>query len=403
MDKNRDKLTIKDLETIANIRGGKCLSAEYWGLNKELSWMCEMGHTFDMAPSLVVQGGWCLQCESRGSKEKTFARLLQKIKEMGGKYISGEYENSSSPLMIECGSGHIFSIQAQYISLDRWCAKCAKEAYRKKREKDIFPSVLKWAEKHEGVCLSAPSEYLNKHSELNFKCKSGHKFKRSLISTRKNYWCDKCEKNSHADEAIFAMNKVAKKRGGKCLSVPSDYKDKLGFLLFECKNGHKFKKRRMEITAGQWCVRCNKEASNEKMLMELKVKARALGLTLLSNNYKPLVLFKFKCKYGHVVNRTRYEILLKRGCQQCSKNKRYNEIQDIAKARGGKLLTKSYDSPDKISKWKCKEGHIWQTKFFNVVYGGLWCPTCRGNSLKLGQLKKDKNRLKTATKKLKKR
>ena len=62
------------------------------------------------------------------------------------------------------------------------------------------------------------------------------------------------------------------------------------------------------------------------------------------------------------------------------------DCKKVAKARGGKCLSKKYISIRYKMKWTCDKGHIWESKFINIRGSknkkGTWCPTCSG-SLKL--------------------
>jgi hypothetical protein len=44
------KFTIKDMQGIAEARGGKCLSTEYVNSNTHLEWECSEGHHWETTP-----------------------------------------------------------------------------------------------------------------------------------------------------------------------------------------------------------------------------------------------------------------------------------------------------------------------------------------------------------------
>ena len=52
------------------------------------------------------------------------------------------------------------------------------------------------------------------------------------------------------------------------------------------------------------------------------------------------------------------------------------EIQKVAKARGGKCLSKSNPGSHKKLKWQCKEGHVWNSTISSVIHSKAWCPKC---------------------------
>ena len=52
-------------------------------------------------------------------------------------------------------------------------------------------------------------------------------------------------------------------------------------------------------------------------------------------------------------------------------------MQKLAESKGGKCLSKEYKGNKIKLKWQCKEGHVWEAKPNSVVYG-YWCPHCAG-------------------------
>ena len=64
--KPQSELDIADMEQAAEFRGGKCLSESMTkgDLYTPLKWECAFGHTFEMTPNLVLNGGhWCPECD----------------------------------------------------------------------------------------------------------------------------------------------------------------------------------------------------------------------------------------------------------------------------------------------------------------------------------------------------
>jgi hypothetical protein len=56
------KYTIKDMQKIAEERGGKCLSINYIGFNTKLWWQCNLGHEWPAIPHTIKDGTWCPYC-----------------------------------------------------------------------------------------------------------------------------------------------------------------------------------------------------------------------------------------------------------------------------------------------------------------------------------------------------
>jgi hypothetical protein len=113
---------------------------------------------------------------------------------------------------------------------------------------------------------------------------------------------------------IDAMHRLARSREGKCLS--DTYVDNKTRLLWECKEGHRWKATPGNIGMGQWCPQC----------------------------------------YGHV----RLTI---------------QDMHRLAEARGGRCLSDTYVNNNTPLLWECKEGHRWKAQANNIGTG-KWCPTC---------------------------
>ena len=57
------------------------------------------------------------------------------------------------------------------------------------------------------------------------------------------------------------------------------------------------------------------------------------------------------------------------------------QMQALAKKKGGKFLSKSYEGSMAKHLWKCSRGHKWATTPQSVKNAGTWCPECaRANS-----------------------
>lgn len=64
-DKDKNDLDIRDMQSAAQFRGGKCLSADMAAgdLSSPLRWQCHAGHEFEASPNLILMGGhWCPHC-----------------------------------------------------------------------------------------------------------------------------------------------------------------------------------------------------------------------------------------------------------------------------------------------------------------------------------------------------
>ena len=69
----KKRLTIDEMKSLAQSRGGACLSDQYFGNDKKLRWKCGEGHVWEATPHSIKDGGqWCPQCRN---KHKGLKRL----------------------------------------------------------------------------------------------------------------------------------------------------------------------------------------------------------------------------------------------------------------------------------------------------------------------------------------
>ncbi len=115
---------------------------------------------------------------------------------------------------------------------------------------------------------------------------------------------------------------------------------------------------------------------------EFQAIASEHGGKCLSKNYvNSETKLKFECDKGHRWTATPPHIKhSKSWCPTCfgKKKKNIEEMQSLANKRGGKCLSKKYESIDKKLKWECIEGHQWETAPISIIHNNTWCRICAG-------------------------
>lgn len=241
------------------------------------------------------------------------------------------------------------------------------------------------AKKRHGKCLS--DVYVNSRSKLSWECKYGHRWKATPANVACGTWCPKCAMVIRAKKfklTIQQMRQLAMARGGKCIS--ETYVNSQTGLLWECKQGHRWVAKPLNIKNGTWCPKCaaaNRGKRPKLTIEEMKRIAKKLGGTCLSRNYtNNRTKLLWECKEGH-----RWEAMplsIKEGvwCPKCAaarsvqeRRLRIQEMRQLAGNRGGRCLSRVYMCYDTKLVWQCKEGHRWEARA-NDVRAGTWCPTC---------------------------
>jgi len=64
------KKTIEDIQLLAKIHKGECLSRTINGDHKKVTWKCEFGHVWRSKPNNVKQGHWCPYCANHKRREQ---------------------------------------------------------------------------------------------------------------------------------------------------------------------------------------------------------------------------------------------------------------------------------------------------------------------------------------------
>lgn len=100
-----------------------------------------------------------------------------------------------------------------------------------------------------------------------------------------------------------------------------------------------------------------------------------LRSTEYNNVSTPLTI---ECNNGHVWVSS-YDSLRKNcWCPHCSGKSplTIGVAKDVAKKRGGKVISSTYTNNKAPIEWECNFGHRWKASLSDVKNGGKWCPEC---------------------------
>lgn len=125
------KLTIEDMQKLAELKEGMCLSNKYLGANIPLHWRCTEGHEWYTKPSHISSGSWCPFCANRALL--TIDEMKAIAKSRGGVCLSKNYVNGKTKLRWRCKEGHGWEAVPNSVKRGSWCPTCAN--IKKKRKK----------------------------------------------------------------------------------------------------------------------------------------------------------------------------------------------------------------------------------------------------------------------------
>ena len=425
----RLKLTIEEMQHIAKDRGGKCLSTEYVNNSTKLEWKCKNGHVWLAIPNNIKRrGNWCPKCAR--DKHRLTIEEMQKIAESkGGRCLSKKYIDNKTKLQWKCADGHIWMATPCGIKMGGWCSKCAIKRNGEKRRLTI-EEMQEIAKSRGGECLT--KKYVNSQTKIKWKCKEGHVWWATPGCVKYGDWCPVC--GGVAKLTIEEMQEIAKSRGGKCLST--EYINSRMKLKWKCADGHMWWAAPHDVKGGTWCPDCT-NFIGEKIFRYtlgcifqetfLKVKPKWLmgnhksSLELDAYCKKVMLAGEYNGDYWHkkekrkindkltlkgckkqgvsllIVNaRDDYENIvcdIVKGCDMCNVMlpdpicyiyyedlpiylpSNLMKMQEVAESRGGKCLSTEYINTHTKLEWQCKEGHIWMATP-HAVTGGNWCPKC---------------------------
>ncbi len=313
--RNRRKDSIEDMQELAARYGGKCLSENYINSGRKLIWQCNRGHTWKNIPVIIKKGFWCSTCREENRKETIFRNLCKIAEKNGGKLLSEKYVSNSIKLKWQCKEKHEWKSLPYSIKEGHWCRVC----YDKKRLLSIN-EMHQIAERKGGKCLS--EKYIGNRNKLKWRCEKGHKWQATPGNIKKGRCCFLCAREASAiqlthSDGMEQMQKIAITHGGECLS--EKYINNHTYLLFRCREGHKWKAYSNNIKNGTWCPKCGKRSC------------------ILTDGLK--------------------------------------QMQDAAALHGGKCLAQEYINTRTKVKWKCARGHVWEAPLYSIK-SGSWCRKC---------------------------
>lgn len=308
------------------------------------------------------------------SKKLTIEEMREIARKKGGKCLSEKYINIDTKLKWRCKKGHIWMTTPYIIKTGHWCPQCSYKRIAQEKKATIL-EMQEIARKRGGKCLS--EEYVDDRTKLMWQCKNGHAWESSPNNIKSGgHWCPIC---TGRGMTIKDMKKLARERGGKCLS--KIYINSVTKLKWQCKEKHIWKATPSDIKIGHWCHRCaiiRGALKRKSTIQEMREIAEDMGGLCLSKKYiSSQTKLKWRCKNGHEWEARPNSVKRGMWCPACAGNKplTIKDIKEIAKERGGKCLSKKYVNSATKLKWQCKEGHIWEATPNNISRG-KWCAIC---------------------------
>ena len=431
------KPTIEEIRKEAKSRGVKLLSTEYKNSKTQLLWECKEGHQYYAIPYSANNKRLCKECASKivSAKLRLPIEDLQALaKRNGGKLLSTEYIFKQKKLKWQCADGHIFNKVMSKVKNGQWCPKCSRYLNEDKcryilefllqtefektrillgngQELDGYSQKYQLAFEYNGIQHREKTKHFHRENISFERQQQRDENKRKLCQEkgikllaipdyavnnladwivnelqRLNIKLLRKPEEINFDEfsknrsVIKQLTEIAEKRGGKLIS--KEYKGTEIVLEWKCKNGHIFQARPHGIKSGYWCGICsakNRGLNRRSTIEEMQAIAKSREGECLSNEYKDSKeKLLWRCKEGHKWYATPGDVKNSNSwCRTCSKKRNtIEEMQTIAKSRGGECLSSDYVNNQTKLRWKCKYGHEWSAKPNTVKNNNSWCRIC---------------------------
>lgn len=324
----------------------------------------------------------------------TIQQMQRFAKDYNGKCLSKEYFNDETLLKWMCYKGHTWDASYTIIRQGGWCMQCVKDDIRNEKLEEL--QLI--AKKKGGKCLS--EHYVNNHLKLKWKCKENHQWEATAKSVKQQQtWCPYC--SGHAPRTIKDMQSKAQEHGGKCLS--NKYIDSQTKLWWQCTQKHKWQAKPNSIFQGRWCPVCSRIEQSKRQRNDIAIyqrHAKKKGGRLLSTEYISIIThMEWMCAKNHVWRTGAAHVINGSWCPVCAGKSKHTieEMQQAAKLKGGKCLSKTYYNINTKLLWQCSKKHRWESIPSNVLHNNTWCPVCARKiiTLNLPQyrvIKKGKNK-----------
>ncbi len=374
--------TMSEIRALATARKGECLSESYTP-GKNIRWKCEHGHVWEAELHNVKSRSWCPICGHRrsGKKPLSIEEMRDIARSHGGKCLSTSYQNTDSKLQWECSKGHTWLAIPSAVRKGHWCPECA--GVRRLTIED----AQELARARGGECLS--KEYHSSGGRLKWRCAEGHTWVAQYNNMASGGWCPECsaglgERICRAYfEQIFGRD-FPKTRPDWLINSDGYQMELDGYcedlaLAFE----HQGRQHYQELE-NFFYSKANflKRKSDDR---RKKTLCQQHGVTLIEI---PQILYALplsriqqyiieECMaQGVAVPETAASVTVKLlRAYSPDARERIHAIQKAASERGGTCLSPAYLGQTIPLRFRCSEGHEWETTP-PVVIKGHWCPVC---------------------------
>lgn len=220
--------------------------------------------------------------------------------------------------------------------------------------------------------------FTNMTKKIRIRCYYNHEWDVAPSNINLGRWCPHCSGRGTRESKAEELEQIIKHKGGVLLT---NYISLTKPIRVRCHLGHEWETAASNIKQGAWCHWCS--GYNKDYISSLQVIATSKGGQLLSTSYEHAhAKLTWKCSEGHLWDASSNNVQSGKWCPQCNGGVRYTReyISSLAEARGGQLLSQTYNNRDEILQWRCRNGHIWDNSA-NMIIKGAWCKDCTNDEI----------------------
>lgn len=174
---------------------------------------------------------------------------------LGFTLLEKESLGATVPMLWRCGAcGHEWKARLSNLAYGRGCPACSGHA---KLTKEILAKRAADA----GFELASADE-LESARRVTLRCSHGHEWSIAILRVGSS-GCPECATPGRAPLGLARIQKLAKKRGGACLST--EYVNARSPLLMRCAHGHEWSTTANSLIHSEtWCPVCAAENRSKK-------------------------------------------------------------------------------------------------------------------------------------------
>ncbi|MFW9877719.1 MAG: hypothetical protein ACFFG0_31920, partial [Candidatus Thorarchaeota archaeon] len=375
-----NKLNIEMMQKIANNKGGFCLSKIYINNKTKLKWRCKKGHEWYSMPRHILEGTWCPKCYL--DKEGWLKQIQEIAKTRGGVCLSKKYINAHSHLKFQCQLGHVWKAKPNSIKNGNWCPHCTQglsERICRKFFEIIFNK--KFPKTKFGWLKNEKGNQMHLDG-YNSKLKFGFEYNGKQHYKFIPHWFE-TRKNFEERKLDDELKKKLCEKHNITLIIVSY---NVNFDKMESFIKKKCIEKRIRIPNINKDINWREfDVYSPKKLAELQEIAKSKGGELISNYYyNNRTKLKFRCEKDHEWWAVPYHIKSGSWCPHCYEeylaNYMKRKINELKKIieSKGGEILSPYKNKRSKIKIKCAKGHIWEVLSSDVL-SGSWCPHCYHN------------------------